>query len=36
MKFNNKYFNQIKGTEMGTIFTPTYTTLSMEYFEIKL
>ena len=36
MKFNNEFYNQIKGTAMGTIFTPTYTTLSMGYFEIKL
>ena len=36
MKFNNKFYNQIKGTAKGTIFAPTYTTLSMGYFEIKL
>ena len=36
MKFNNEYYNQIKGTIMGTIFAPTYATLSMGYFEIKL
>ena len=36
MKFNNKFYNQIKGTAMGTIFAPTDATLSMGYFEIKL
>ena len=36
MKFNNEFYNQIKGTVMGTIFAPTYATLSMGYFEIKL
>ena len=36
MKFNNEIYNQIKGTAMGTIFTPTYATLSMGYLEIKL
>ena len=36
MKFNNEFYNQIKGTAMGTIFAPTYATLSMGYFEIKL
>ena len=36
MKFNKKFYNQIKGTAMGTIFALTYPTLSMEYFEIKL
>ena len=36
MKFNNEVYNQIKGTAMGTIFAPTYATLSMGYFEIKL
>ena len=36
MKFNNEVYNQIKGTAMGTIFAPTYVTLSMGYFEIKL
>ena len=36
MKFNNEYYNHIKGTTMGTIFAPTYATLSMRYFEIKL
>ena len=33
---NNEFYNQIRGTAMGTIFAPTYTTLSMGYFEIKL
>ena len=36
MKFNNKFYNQIKGTAMSTIFAPTYATLSMEYFEFKI
>ena len=36
MKFNNKFYNQIKGTAMGTIFAPTDATLSMGYFEVKL
>ena len=36
MKFNNEYYNHIKGTAMGTIFAPTYATLSMGHFEIKL
>ena len=36
MKFNQEFYNQIKGTAMGTIFAPTYITLSMGYFEIKL
>ena len=36
IKFNNEFYNQIKGTAMGTIFAPTYATLSMGYFEIKL
>ena len=36
MKFNNEYYNQIKGTAMSTIFAPTYATLSMGYFETKL
>ena len=36
MKFNNEFYNQIKGTGMGTIFAPTYATLSMWYFKIKL
>ena len=33
--FNNKYYNQIKGMAMGTIFAPTYATLTMGYLEIK-
>ena len=36
MKFNNKFYNQIKGTAMSTIFAPTYATLLMRYFQIKL
>ena len=29
LNFNNEYFNQIKGTAMGTIFAPTYANLIM-------
>ena len=36
MKFTNEFYNQIKGTAMVTIFAPTYATLSMRYFEIKV
>ena len=36
MKFDNKFYNQIKVTAMGTILAPTYATLSMRYFEIRL
>ena len=36
MKFNNDFYNQIKGTVMGTIFAPIYATSSMGYFEVKL
>ena len=36
MKFNNAFYNQIKGTAMGTIFAPTHATLLMGYFQIKL
>ena len=36
MKFNNEFYNQIKGTAMVTIFASTYATLLMGYFEIKL
>ena len=36
MKFDNEFFNQIKDTAKGTIFAPTYATLSMGYFDIKL
>ena len=35
-KVNNEFYNQIKGTAMGTNFAPTYATLSIGYFEIKL
>ena len=33
--FNNEYYTQISGTAMGTIFAPTYASLTMGYFEIK-
>ena len=36
MKFNNELYSQIKGTAMGTIFAPTYATLLMRFFEIKI
>ena len=36
MKFNNEFYNQIKGTAIGTILAPTYATLSIGYFEIKI
>ena len=36
MKFNNGFYNKIKGTATGTIVTPTCATLSMGYFEAKL
>ena len=36
MKFDNEFYNQIKGTAMGRIFAPTHATLSIGYFEIKL
>ena len=31
--FNDKFYRQISGTAMGTIFAPTYATLTMGYFE---
>ena len=34
LKFDNEYFNQIKGTAMGTIFAPTYLNLTMGFFEL--
>ena len=36
MKFNNAFYNQVKGAVMFTIFAPTCATLSMGYFEKKL
>ena len=27
MKLNNEFYNQIKGTAIGTIFAPTYATI---------
>ena len=35
IKFNNESYNQIKNTAIGTIFIPTYASLSMGYFEIN-
>ena len=34
LNFDNEYFNQIKGTAMGTIFTPTFANLTMGFFEL--
>ena len=31
--FNDEFYRQISGTAMGTIFAPTYATLTMGYFE---
>ena len=36
MKFNNEFYNKIKGTTVRVIFAPTYVTFSMGYFKIKL
>ena len=33
-KFNDGFFVQICGTALGTIFAPTYATLTMGYFEL--
>ena len=32
--FNNKFYGQNSGTAIGTIFAPTYATLTMGYFEV--
>ena len=34
LNFDNKCFNQIKDTRMGTIFATTYTNLKMGFFEL--
>ena len=34
-KFDNIFYNQIKGTAMGTIFAPVYANLTMGYFELQ-
>ena len=31
--FNDEFYGQISGTAMGTVFAPTYGTLTMGYFE---
>ena len=36
MTFGEMFYLQIQGTAKGTIFAPTYTTLSMGFHEIKL
>ena len=32
--FNDEFYRQISGTAMGTIFAPTYATLTMRHFEV--
>ena len=34
--FDDAFYTQISGTAMGTIFAPTYATLTMGYLELKL
>jgi len=34
--FDDEFYTQISGTAMGTIFAPTYATLTMGYLELKL
>ena len=34
LNFDNKCFNQVKGTGMGTVFAPSYTNLTMVFFEL--
>lgn len=36
MNFDSKFYLQIKGTAMGTIFAPTYANLTMGYHEVQL
>ena len=36
MTFDEMFYLQIQGTAIGTIFAPTYTTLSMGFHEIEL
>ena len=36
MTFDEMFYLQIQGTAMGTIFAPTYATLSMGFHEIEL
>ena len=36
LSFDSKFYLQIKGTAMGTIFAPTYANLTMAYYEIKV
>ena len=33
--FNDEFYRQISGTGMGTIFPPTYATLTMGYFKVQ-
>ena len=32
--FNDEFYGQINETTMGTIFTPTFATIKVKYFEI--
>ena len=32
--FNDEFYRQISGTAIGTIFSPTYATLPIGYFEV--
>ena len=32
--FNDEFHRQISGTAIGTIFSPTYATLTTRYFEV--
>ena len=36
LKFDNNFFNQIKGTAMGIIFAPTYANVIMGFFELTV
>ena len=36
LTFDSKFYLQIKGTAMGTIFAPTYANVTMGYHEIKV
>ena len=36
MTFDEMFYLQVQGTEVGTTFAPTYATLSVGYHEIEL
>ena len=36
LTFDSKFYFQIKGTPIGTIFAPTYANLTMEYHKSKV